>query len=445
MEEDDVFVHEFEEGCEGSKTDEIEAFSYLESLPNVWGGVGKKEEEKSLDFSEIGAVLGSGEKEKWVTVADEIRKTVSCNKTALKFIGRITGGSYYKFIHCYRWICEQCGSKHGRIHKKRLSRLLQRIILQIDKDTKRPCCERIEKLGDGNLDLRQTVLTVPMELRQYFMTRKDITALNKMAERLLNKIFHGKCSIRYFHGFGDKSEGVYNPHVNVHTFEPKKTILKLTIEEIQDMRYRWGLALGSYISQVLGVRVPDEILKKVDIHYSFIEGDKLYERRVWNKEEKCYKRIKIEGYKLIAHRIVYMSRPVPGFQHFDLIKKDEQLLRLFVIEMKGFHYISNCGTWKIKDGDRKEEAKEMKALAGEGLRIAKDESGHILYVSRAEFNMKYRESEYDELTDGFYKIKQVGKDLIKAEVKLKIEAEKLRIWHETKIEWNCLKEIKEKC
>ena len=173
------------------------------------------------------------------------------------------------------------------------------------------------------------------------------------------------------------------------------------------------------------------------MHYSFIEGNKMYERRVWNNEKKHYEKIGIEGYKLIAHRIVYMSRPVPGFQDFDLIKNNEQLLRLFVVEMKGYHYISNCGSWKIKDGDRKEEAKEMKSLAGEGLIIAKDNEGHILYISRSEFNMKFQENEYEELTDGFYKIKQTGKTLIKAEEKQRIEEEKVKTWRHMEIKLFC--------
>jgi len=374
---------------------------YLETKPNHGGeGVGLKE----LNFDEMGAIIGKGENEKWVTVGDEFRKSSGCGKTAMKLEGVKTGSTFFKFIHCFRWFCEKCGSKGGRIHKKRLSRILQRVTKQIREISVIQTCRETIRIGDGTLDLRQFVFTVPMELRKYFMTREDITALNRFPERIVNDDFHGCPSLRYFHAFGDKSKGVYAPHVNIHVFEIFKKLLKIPIEQLQDIRKRYGLALKGYIYQVYKVKVPDEILNKIDIHYSYVEGDKIYERNIFNKDLNEYEKVQVEGHKLIIHRISYMSRPCPGYKDLDSIKGDPDMLALFVVGMKGFHYITNCGSWKMKDNDRKDEAREMEALAGESLRIARDSDGYMIFISKAEFLLTYAPKDYTELSDGFYRV-----------------------------------------
>lgn len=377
---DDVFVPEEEP--------EENGLAYLESLPNLLGGVCEKAPSAGLDFDKIGSFVGKDVKRKWVTVGEELRKTAGCNKTALGLRGVKTDSLYLSFIKCWRWMCPDCGSKDGRIHNKRVGRILTRLAPMM--------------VEGSTLNLRQTVFTLPMEIRQFFMTPKDITALNRMAERIHKKVISQGPSIRYFHAFGDKSEGVYNPHVNIHAFETVDSRLKLTLEELQDIKYRWVWALKGYLLQVHGKTFDEGIWAKIDIHYSFVEGTKDYKSRKHPNES-------IPGIALIAHRIKYMSRPRPGCGDLDKIKRDENLLRLFVCEMKGFHYITNCGSWKIKDCDRKEEKEEMESLAGERLKIARDNDGHILYYSKADIEMKWRPKELEELSDGFYRVNECNK------------------------------------
>lgn len=375
---DDVFVPE-EEPEEG-------ALSYLESMPNILGGVCEGATDASLDYDKIGSYVGKNTKRKWVSVGQELRKTAGCNKTALGLRGVKTESLYLSFIKCWRWMCPDCGSKGGRIHNKRIGRILTRLA---------------PFMAEGSfLNLRQTVFTLPMEIRSFFMSPKDITALNRMAERVHRKAISEAPSIRYFHSFGDKDKGVFNPHVNIHAFEAKEGRLKLTPEELKDVKYRWVWALKGYLLQVHKKTFDDGIWSKIDVHYSFVEGAKEYKSKK-NPGET------IPGIALVAHRVKYMSRPHPGFANLDAIKGNEGLLKLFVCEMKGFHYITNCGCWKLRDCDRKEEMREMELLAGERLKVARDKDGHILYYSRSEIDLKWRPKELEELSDGFYRVNEM--------------------------------------
>ncbi len=373
---DDVFVPE-EEECEAG-------LAYLESMPSCRGGVGEGATVNGLDYDKIGAFLGKNRK--WVSVGDELRKSGGCHQTALGLRGIESDSLYLSFIKCWRWFCSECGSDGGRIHNKRVARVLSRIAPYMEKGKV--------------LNLRQTVFTVPMEIREYFMSRKDISALNRMAERIHRKVISQAPSIRYFHAFGDKTKGVYSPHVNIHAFETKDCRLKLTPEELKEIKYRWVWALKGYLLQVYGKTFSDGFWNKINVHYSFLECNKEY------KSKKCPGE-KIPGVAVLAHRVYYMSRPHPGYGDFDAIKYDEKLLRLFFCEMKGFIYITNCGSWKVNDCDRKEERKEMESAAGERLRVEKDKQGNIQYYSRSEVELKWRPKELEELSDGFYRVNEM--------------------------------------
>lgn len=398
--EDDVFVVEMDdENCEQAL--EIAGQSYLETKPSCIGG--------GLDFDRIGAILGKGEKSRWVSVGDEVRKASGCNRTALKFERVKDGVTFYNFIKCWRWICSRCGSKHGKIHKKRVARIIGRLVRVF----KENCVEGYEgnsiDVTKGVIDLRQLVFTTPMEIREYFMTRKDIKAYNRMCERIVRKEFPDKDVIRYFHAFGDKDKGLYAPHTNFHIFEYMKTGLKLSPAKLKSIKARYVSALQAYILQVYGKKINDSVWNKIDIHYSFVEGDKVYKRKSYNADRGQYEMTDVEGLKLLFHRVEYMARPCPGYANFDKIKKSEYLLRLFVVEMKGFSYITNCGQWKIKDINRKEEHKELEGQAGGRLKICRDSEGHIVYISRDEFELLYKNNDYKELSDGFYEIVNEGK------------------------------------
>lgn len=378
---------------------------YLESMTQSIGG--SLESGSGLDFDKIGEKVGNYEKKgNYVTVGDEIRKSAGCGKNALEMAGKTTGNTYYRFMYCYRWLCEKCGSKGGLIHMKRLSKLFVRIAKVYSG------FEVKEKGKRKPVNLRQLVFTLPMEIRKYFETRKDIQALCKMCERINAKMFPEKPSLRYFHGFGDESKGVYNPHVNIHTFEFEESKLWLEKEDIEDLKYRYTSALKAYIYQVYGLILDEEIFKNIDIHYSYLESEKTYKRWVFDKETKEREQKEIDGLLLIIHRIKYMCIPHPGYRDFDVIKQNEKMLRLFVIKMKGFRYISGCGKWGVKDEEENINIKESEALAGEELKVVYDKQNHPKYITRAEFDIQYIEKDYEELAEGFYRIKKVVKKVI---------------------------------
>ena len=170
-------------------------------------------------------------------------------------------------------------------------------------------------MGESKIfNLRQTVFTVPVEIRRYFMSPKAMTALCRMAERVHRKVVSQSPSIRYFHAFGDKDKGVFNPHVNIHALESTDCALKLAPEVLADLKYRWAMALRSYIRQVHQITFDEGFWSRIDVHYSFVQGDKEYK----SKKHDCGS---VPGVALIAHRIKYMSRPHPGFANLDAIKR----------------------------------------------------------------------------------------------------------------------------
>ena len=371
---DDVFVAEeepFESGL-----------AYLESMPNLGGGSCEAAPDNGLDYDQIGGYIRGKRKNRYVTVGEELRKTGGCMQTALSMRGKVTRKQFLAFIKCWRWLCPDCGSDGGRIHNKRVHRVLK----------------RIGAMMDGLVfNLRQTVFTLPVEVRQYFMSPKDLTALSRMAERVHKKVVSESQSIRYLHCFGEKNRAIFSPHVNIHAFETEDCLLKLTPEKLKQIKFEWARSLKAYLWEVYKVRAADEVWQKIDVHYSFVEGCKEYRG----------KKGVIPGVALIIHRIKYMCRLHPGFANLDAIKDNEGLLRLFVCEMKGFHYITNCGSWKIKDCDRKEEMKEMTSLAGEPLELDLDKDKKIIYYTKAEVELKFRPKEMIELSEGFYRIDEM--------------------------------------
>jgi hypothetical protein len=395
---DKITKEDIEEVFEGGwLSDENTEVSYLESMTYIPGGVG-------VNYDEIGE-FKSG---KWVSIGSEFRKVNACGKSAIGLRGRISNDLFFKFIHCYRWMCEKCGSKGGRINRRRFAQIIKKLNTSLLKSRYvKTCDNNLIDLGDGSLDLRQLVLTVPKELRQYFLKKEDITALCRIAERVFKKSFPSIPSIRYFHAFGDKEKGVYNPHVNIHGFEVVKKVLSITPAELNKIKEDWAWGLMGYLSAKKKIFLKKDYLKKVNIHYSFVESDKVYERRRWNKDEKKYELVEIEGLKLLIHRIEYMSRPCPGHEDLEAIKNNVELLKLFIVEMKGYRYVTNCGSWGVKDIDRELEFKEAENLAGEPLRLEYDKEGKPLYITKGAFDMKYRGSDYIELSEGFYRIVEV--------------------------------------
>lgn len=313
----------------------------------------------------------------------------------------MTNDRLYSFIHCGNWLCPRCGKKSGYIHTKRLGRILLRLIRKY----KAHCTELYQAgsidLQYGTFNLRQFVFTLPLEVRKYFTTRKALQDFCRFVERLIKKRFPGQASFRYLHLFGDKRPELWSPHVNIHVFNFQEEDLWLTLDEIKASYVK---PLKAYILEVFGERPYPELWQKIDIHYSYVEGAKTYTRKIKAPKTGKVQQSEIPGLKLIMHRITYMARPCPGPANFDAIKDNECLLRLCVVEMKGFHYISGCGRWKIDDEDLKAEIMAMEDQLKTNLRLDRDAQGNIIFKAMDEITLMYRAGEPKNLGNGWYKV-----------------------------------------
>lgn len=287
----------------------------------------------------------------------EICKQFACQKTAIRFLGKVSGCDYYYFISCMKWFCEKCGSKGGAIHKKRLAGILKRLGSVLE-----------------DIVLLQFVFTVPDEWRSMFLTRKGMNALIKMAEKIIKKEYPKKPSIAYFHAFGEKKDG-FNPHINIHVIEEKGKKYLIEAERMEKIKASWIKALKGY-----GCR-------------GGYKGNIFYK---WFTTKRQ-----------ILHKMSYMSRPCPGYAHVRQVRKDKELSKLFIVEMRGFSYVRYFNRDKYekqKDVDRKAEIKEITNIAGEPLKFIKDGE-----ISNKEFDLKYMHWDYEKLKDGFYRIKKPEK------------------------------------
>jgi len=323
----------------------------------------------------------------------ELNKVLGCGQTALGLDGLKTFSRYYSFIHCMRWMCEQCGSKGGRIHKKRIRGVIDKITGAID---------TVEQEIFKAFSLRQIVFTVPMPWREKFLSRKAINALYKMAERIIKAEFPERPSIIYFHAFGEKNPDFYHPHINIHVIEEKGQRLEIPPEVLERLKGKWYRALVHYgcRKEELGINTASEGIAFMNVHYSFqtTPGQ-------------------------VGHRLKYMSRPWPGHINLKAVKKDPILKALFIgkkgdEEMKGresmlgFQYVRYFNGFKkggIKDIDRKAEIKELENFANEPLKVARDKDGHIMYKRKCEIELLYKEKELEELGDGFYRVIEAEK------------------------------------
>lgn len=247
-------------------------------------------------------------------------------------------------------------------------------------------------MGSGVLAeivIRQFVFTIPPEWRKYFESRGALNAFVRLAENVIKKLYPGKYSILYLHCFGDRAaKGDYNPHVNIHVKEDDMTArFALSLESLREIKKMLWQGLTSYIrTQDSGFRATwKESEERMNIHYSFVKGE-----------------------KKIKHKLRYMSRLHPNFEDYKYLKRNRAMLRLFVIEMKGFNYIryfNGSAEKQVSDVDRREEVREMEGVCGERLKFIV--GGNI---KRSEFNMLYRSWDYEELTEGFYRISEKQKE-----------------------------------
>jgi hypothetical protein len=280
-------------------------------------------------------------------------KSLACFTRANKFEGAKTRKTYFKYCACSKWWCEQCGKKRGKIHKRRI----QKVREKINEDLK------------GTV-LRQIVFTIPKDAEIDFMSRAALNSLARNPERIIKQFFPGlKCLIA-IQLFGDRGVLRYRPHAHVLIWEKKGCKLILSQEMLSAINEKWRRSLQGFLRRPVSV---------VDTHVSFVTDP-----------------------RKINHRIRYVTRPCPGYEHFEEMTDDVALLNFCMNTLHGFvfiRYFNGCKRGKIHDESLTDEKKEYEGLAGEKLRFIP--GGQI---SRIMFDMLYQPSDYTELSPGFYRI-----------------------------------------
>jgi len=281
-------------------------------------------------------------------------RSLLCNRVANRFHGARSGKTYYKFMPCLRWWCDDCGKRGGRINLKRMSRVLDHITLD-----------------PHNTLMRQAVFTVPAADTEVFKSRAALNSLLRMAEKIIKKRFPGLPSIAVVHLFGDKGGVRFHPHVHIVILDKRGQSLMLSIEDLEQLREQWRFALQAFVLHPV---------KTVNLHFSFVK----------------------ERGKMV-HRIRYLTRPMPGpHQYYDM-KKHIELLVFCMVTMQGFifvRYFNGSRLKSVADPTQAEEMEECRNAAGESLIF-------VLHgqVTREDFNSRYGVWNSEEISPGFYRVR----------------------------------------
>lgn len=210
-------------------------------------------------------------------------------------------------------MCPKCGGEGNLIHRKRYGAIMRRINMTNTKS------------------LRQFVFTIPMNLRELFMTKDRLNKLFKIVERIIKKEFGvmvqerktkkgierkfnlEKAVVAILHLFGDKDYS-FNPHINVLIFEDsyKTNNLILSTEKLNMIKKSCEKALRG----LLKTRVDNVV-----IHYSY----------------KTKRKIKSS--------IWYMTKPMkPEIVEYKLsMECDLRPMDLVMLELYNFRFIRFWG------------------------------------------------------------------------------------------------------
>jgi hypothetical protein len=253
-------------------------------------------------------------------VSDEINKADYCGKTYAKFTDVDTETkTAYKQLKCFKWWCPTCGGRDGAIHKQKNLSVLKRIDVE-------------------DYFIRQFVFTVPDYLRDKFKSKKMITSLLSLVERLIEREFgdyigdkkNGKGRFKerkyrltkpvvaYLHLDGEGMK--FNPHVNVHIFEKHDQRYKLPKEKLKRISKSYRKALKHLLRETIG---------KVNCHYSYKVGT-----------------------GNVRRAIHYMSKPTDREMIYHI---DFDLQKLLCHDLKRMRFVRFWGeasNSKFKDGKR---------------------------------------------------------------------------------------------
>lgn len=352
----DVDIVNFEIVPKAKKAKSIEKILLQERIAGVWGGGGSPYLEHNAQTE--------GDYDYKRDLQYKINIVNQCRQSVVWMRGESTGLHYVKQLDCRKQWCPDCGGPGGRIHKARLHSILKRLDLE-------------------KYNIRQFVLTIPESLRDKLQNRENLNYIIKASKRLVEHFFgipildkygyvkkyqldHGV--IQYLHLFGDREQGIYKPHVNIHIFENRLTRLKLTEEQLDRIKKYWLKKL-KYLN---------DKIETVDIHYKF----------------RITKRHKL-------HALKYMSRP---WSKEDFDACDIELKKFLVEELSGFQYLrfwgslANCN---YKDDlEIKDQVNEATKKAGENM----------IVLGVGPFNAEAWKNRMVKVDDGLYIIINGGKN-----------------------------------
>jgi len=233
--------------------------------------------------------------------------TLSCTAGYLQ--GSCSGGhKFLKAVFCGKEWCENCGQDGSPVHLRRLGRWI-------------PKAEQMNGLG-------YYVITMPKEIRAFYMDRNKLSEFRKYITRKLQREGYNRGLVRW-HWFGDcrhcKAHGCrycrntgmsnqWHPHLNIIV---DGGYISKKIFEAQSEKFKAELI--SYFKKHTGSEV-----NEVVFHYSYVKGSD-------NKKR--------------MHLLKYVTRST----HRNYNKQIAELL-------KGYRTTSTWGKWKFKKVVKTEES-----------------------------------------------------------------------------------------
>lgn len=280
-------------------------------------------------------------------------KSHNCGKHLNKLNGYKTCKTYYAILKCMKWWCPNCGVKNGKVHKKRMKGIMEKI-----------------KANLNEVLLRQIIFTIPADSELEFMSKAALNSMAKMTEKIIKKFFPGLKCMLAVQLFGDRDKGRYRPHVHVLIFDSVGQLMMLPKEILKEINEKWRQAVQGLLRRQI---------KVVDCHYSFTTNE-----------------------KQIKHKTKYTARLCPSYENYEVLKKNLPLLNFCMNTLSGFHYIRYFNSlWRkeLNDEPDGEELRGMEKIVGEKLIFVPGEQ-----ISLTEFRLRYRPADYEELAPGFYRI-----------------------------------------
>ena len=145
------------------------------------------------------------------------------------------GHRFAKVLYCGKEWCSNCGQEWSKPHQRRFSRWLCKVT-------------QIQTMG-------YFVFTLPMEVRENFRSKKQLSWLGSAIQNLL-KSYGYERGLRRWHFFGDKTND-WHPHLNVivdgaYASESKLERIKQSYSallgvEIADVNYRYRKSPGEKV------------------------------------------------------------------------------------------------------------------------------------------------------------------------------------------------------